>query len=251
MPENYYVPEPENQMAEQVERQETLGQYTAKTFGVMCLGLLVTFAIAFYLSNTFSGWFLLVRVLWALPEAVVNYLPLILAGAELVVVLVMSARVQSMSPTTAAVCFFLYAILNGLTFTFVFLAFELETLALVFGFTALYFGGMAVFGFLTKIDLSRLRTILLGGLIALIVVNLLMMFIPGLQVMDRVMCTIGVVIFLAFTAYDTQKLKAYYYGFQGDDAMLKKASVISALELYLDFINLFLYLLRLFGKRRN
>ena len=110
---------------------------------------------------------------------------------------------------------------------------------------------MAVFGYVTNIDLSRLRVILLGGLIFLIIMNLLMMFIPSLEVADRVVCTIGVVIFLGFTAYDTQKIKTFYNAFQGDDAMLKKASIISALELYLDFINMFLYLLRILGKSKR
>lgn len=236
MPENYYSPQPEDQMVQSVQRQETLGRYTAKTFGLMFLGLLVTFGLAAYLSMTFNGQFLLIRALYAFP-----YAHLVILVAQLIVVIAMSAMIHKLSPAAATVCFFVYSILTGLTFSLIFLAYEVPSLALVFGFTALYFGGMAVFGYFTKIDLSRLRVILLGGLIALIVANVLMMFIPSLQVMDRVLCSIGVVIFLAFTAYDTQKLKAFYYGFQGDDAMLKKASVISALELYLDFINLFLY----------
>ena len=77
------------------------------------------------------------------------------------------------------------------------------------------------------------------------------MFIPGLAAMDRAVCLIGIVVFLGYTAYDTQKIKAFYYGFQGDDAMLAKASIISALNLYLDFVNLFLYLLRFLGKKKN
>ena len=243
MSENIYPVQPEGQG---VARQQTLSQYTAKTFGIMFLGLLVTFGIAFYLSNTLSGILLMVRALSAVP-----YLHLIILVAELVVVIAMSAAIRKLSPAVATACFFVYSVLTGLTFGMIFLAYEVMSLALVFGFTALYFGGMAVFGYVTKIDLTRLRPILIGGLIALIVFNLLMLFIPGLQAADRIMCTIGVIIFLGFTAYDTQKIKAYYYGFQGDDAMLKKASVISALELYLDFINLFLYLLRIFGKSRD
>lgn len=242
MPENYDY----SSFDVGAQRQETLGRYTAKTFGIMFLGLLVTFAIAAYLSNTVSGFLLMVRALTAMP-----YLHLILLVAELVVVVVLSARIQKISPAGATACFFLYSVLTGLTFGMIFTAYDFGTLALIFGFTALYFGGMAVFGYLTKIDLSRLRPILVGGLIALIVMNLLMLFIPGLAAMDRVLCTVGVLIFLAFTAYDTQKIRRYYLGFQGDDAMLKKASVISALELYLDFINLFLYLLRIFGRSRD
>ena len=100
-------------------------------------------------------------------------------------------------------------------------------------------------------NLLGLRPILTGGLIFLIVGNLLMWFIPGLQAADQVMCSIGVIIFLAYTAYDTQKLQHLYESFAGDEVMLKKVSVFMALELYLDFVNLFLYLLRLFGKKKN
>lgn len=245
MPEDYYQPQ-DQQFDPAAQRQETLGQYTAKTFGIMFLGLLVTFALAAYLSMTFNGQFLLLRALYAFP-----YAHLVILVAQLIVVIAMSAMIHKLSPAAATACFFIYSILTGLTFSVIFLAYEVTSLVLVFGFTALYFGGMAVFGYLTHIDLSRIRSVLMGGLIAIIIANVLMLFIPGLQVMDRVLCTIGIILFLGFTAYDTQKIKAYYYGFQGDDAMLKKASVISALELYLDFINLFLYLLRLFGKSKD
>lgn len=243
MPENFYS---EQSQPFETQRQESLSHYTAKTFGMMCLGLLVTFAIAFYLSSTDSGFDLMARTLTAVPW--IHWAILI---AELVVVIAMSAMLRKISPVAATACFFIYAVLTGLTFGLIFTAYDLGTLALVFGFTALYFGGMAVFGFVTKIDLSRLRTLLLGGLIVLIIANVLMAIFHVGGVAEQVMCTVGVIIFLAYTAYDTQKIKAFYYGFQGDDAMLKKASTISALALYLDFINLFLYLLRIFGKNRD
>lgn len=224
----------------------SLGRYTVRTFGMMFLGLLVTFITAFFFSSTDLGVTLLVYGLMYIP-----YFHIILLVAQLVVVIAMSAMIHKLSPAAATACFFIYAVLTGMTFTFYFLLFDVASLILVFAATALYFGGMAVFGAVTKMDLSRIRTILIGGLIFLILFNVLMMFIPGLAVADRAMCTVGVVIFLAFTAYDTQKIKTFYTAFQGDEAMLKKASVISALELYLDFINLFLYLLRLFGKKKN
>ena len=131
----------------------------------------------------------------------------------------------------------------------IFLSYDLVTLLLVFAATSLYFGGMAVFGFVTHIDLSRMRSVLVGGLIFLILMNLLMFFIPGLAVADQILCTLGVILFLAYTAYDTQKIRSFYAAYQGDEVMLKKASIYSALQLYLDFINMFLYLLRIFGKR--
>lgn len=243
MSENYYTPqEPLSETAPAV----SLKRYTAQVFLIMFLGLMVSFALAFSLSCTFSGQLLVLQVWNAVP-----YLHIILLVAELVVVIAMTAMIQKLSPAAATVCFFVYAVLSGLTFVPIFIANDLGSLALIFGFTALYFGGMAVFGFFTSIDLSRMRTLLVGGLIFLIIANILMLFIPGLQVLDRVLCTVGVVVFLAYTAYDTQKIKTFYAAFQNDDAMLKKAAVISALQLYLDFVNLFLYLLRLFGKKRN
>ena len=138
-----------------------------------------------------------------------------------------------------------------MVFSAYFLIFQLPSLILVFAATALYFGGMAVFGYFTGIDLSRMRTVLFGGLIFLIIANLLMLLIPGLAVMDRVACTIGLIIFLGCTAYDTQKIKALYDHYSRDEIVLRKASIYSALQLYLGFVNMFLYVLRIFGKRRN
>lgn len=243
MPENFYEQE---KHLEQGLTGESLGRYTSKTFLLMFLGLLVTFGVAVFFSTTRAG-------LMTFYNAV-TYIPvfhLILLIAQLAVAIGMTAAIHKITPATATVFFFLYSALTGVTFTFYFIVFELPSLILVFAATALYFGGMALFGYFTNIDLSRMRAILLGGLVFLILANLLMMFIPGLEMVDQVICTIGVVIFLAYTAYDVQKIRAFYQAYQGDAAMLKKASVFSALQLYLDFVNLFVYLLRIFGKRRN
>lgn len=220
---------------------ESVGRYTAKTFLWMFLGLGVTFLTA--LGLVASG---LILQVFAIP-----YFHIILLVATLAVVFILSGRLHKMSVGTARAMFFVYAILNGVVFSVYFLLYDVFSLVLVFGATALYFGGMAVFGWVTKVDLSRIRNVLVGGLIFLIVFGLLSAFIPGLAVFDRILCLAGIAIFLAFTAYDTQKIKAYYAAFQGDEVMLKKASIISALQLYLDFINLFLYLLRILGRRRS
>ena len=243
MDNNFY----ENERAlEFGQSMDTMGRHTAKTFGLMALGLLVTFAVAFFFSGTYTGAYLLYSAATTIPA-----LHLVLLVAQLVVVIAMTAGLEKMSPTTATVCFFVYSALTGLTFTVYFILFELTSLILVFAATALYFGGMAVFGYFTKRDLLGMRSILLSGLIFLIVGNLLMLFIPSLQVADRVMCSLGVILFLVYTAYDTQKLQHLYQSFAGNEVMLKKVSVFMALELYLDFVNLFLYLLRLFGKKKN
>ena len=128
--------------------------------------------------------------------------------------------------------------------------FQMTSFILIFLLTALYFGALAAYGYLTKADLSRLGPILFSGLIFLVIFGLLSMFIPGLAAMDRAVCLIGIVVFLGYTAYDTQRIQAFYSYYSGYPDMLEKASIFSALQLYLDFINLFLYLLRFMGRRK-
>ena len=221
---------------------ETIGSYTAKTFLWMFLGLMITFGVAIWGYISMTTIYLLVYV---------PYSQIILLVAELAVVLFLSARIHRISVPVARVLFFLYAALNGIVFSAYFLLFDVASLVLVFAATAVYFGALAAYGYFTKADLSRLRPILIGGLIFLIAFGVLSLFIPGLDNLDRVVCLVGIAIFLGFTAYDTQKIRSYYQTFAGNPEMAKKASIISALELYLDFINLFLYLLRFMGKRRN
>lgn len=240
MNENFYEQERRQELGA-ARGAETVGRYTARTFFTMFLGLLATFLVAFGCYATGAIFYI-----FSIPG-----IQLILLAAELAVVFGMTAFLHRISTATATVFFFLYAVLNGVVFSAYFLLFRLPSLILVFAATALYFGGMAVFGYFTGIDLSRLRTVLLGGLIFLILANVLMLLIPGLAVLDRVACTIGLIIFLGFTAYDTQKIRAIYDQYSQDEIVLRKASIYSALQLYLDFVNLFLYVLRIFGKRRS
>ena len=216
-------------------RQDSISSYTAKTFGWMFLGLLTTFVLSIALYST-----------GAIFQLYNSLLPYVLMIAELVVVIYLSARVHKLSVSAARGLFFAYAALNAVTFSTLFALYSVSSLIFVFGMTALYFGIMAIYGAVTKSDLSRIRPVLLFGLIALLAMMLLSIFIPAL---NTGMCLIGVVIFVAFTAYDTQMIRRNYMMFQGNPELLQKASIISALQLYLDFINLFLYLLRLFGRR--
>ncbi|WP_295753615.1 Bax inhibitor-1/YccA family protein [uncultured Oscillibacter sp.] len=219
--------------------EEPIGVYTAKAFFWMFLGLLTTFAVAFFGYATGT-----ILYVFAIP-----YFHIVLLVVELGVVLFLSARLHTLQVGTARALFFVYAAVNGVVFSAYFLIFSMLSLILVFAMTAVYFGAMALYGYRTKTDLTRLRPILVGGLIFLIVCGLLSLFLP-LGMMDRVVCLIGIAIFLGFTAYDTQKIRALYDAYQGDQAMLERASIYSALQLYLDFINLFLYLLRFLGKKK-
>lgn len=232
----------EERAREQHGAVESVGSYTAKTFLWMFLGLLTTFVVAAVGYGSTLTLYML---------AYIPYSHIVLLVAELAVVFILSARIQRLSIPAARALFFLYAVLNGIVFSAYFLIFDVTSMILVFAATAVYFGALAAYGYVTKTDLTRLRPILVGGLIFLIAFGVLSLFIPGLASMDRIVCLVGIAIFLGFTAYDTQKIRHYYNAFSGNPELAQKASIISALQLYLDFINLFLYLLRFLGKRKN
>lgn len=219
----------------------TLNRYISRTFGWMFLGLLVTFALAWYMAA--SG--LVIRLLVTMPS-----LLMVLLVAELIVVLVFSARLHKQSVNVSRVLFFVYSILNGVVFSVYFVAFDVAAVVLVFGLTALFFGAFALYGRFTRTDLSRLRPLIFAGLIFLVISGLVLMLFD-ISALERLVCMVGIVIFLCATAYDTQKIKTNYQYFSHDAALLERASIYSALQLYLDFINLFLYLLRFLGASRS
>lgn len=223
----------------------TLNQYMTRTFVWMFAGLLVTFAVG--IATLYSP---LVYILFN------SGLYLVLCIAELVMVLVLSARIDKLRPSTATSLFFGYAVLNGINLSIIFAAYAFSTLVLAFLVGALYFGIMALYGSRTQKDLSSWGPMLSGALITLIIVGLLggllMFFMPGaFGMFDLILCAVSLVVFMAFTAYDVQKLKYYYSYFGGDAAMLHKSSIIGALSLYLDYINIFLYVLRILGRHRD
>lgn len=218
---------------------ETLSNYTAKTFLWMFAGLLVTFGVslAAYMSNI--GFYLLRS----------SFTFFGLAILEIVLVVALASRLHSMSVGSARGLFFLYAAVNGLVFSSYLWLYNMGDVLMAFGAAALYFGVMAAYGYLTKRDLTSWRTPLMVGLIVLLAVSVIgMFFMSGSSILFSVL---GIVIFSCYTAYDTQKIKALYFAYAGNEAMAKKASIYAALQLYLDFINLFLYLLRIFGRSRD
>lgn len=222
----------------------TLSELMSKSFGWMFAGLLVTFGVG--IGAVASG----------LIFPIINSgLFIFTSIAELVMVFVLSARVQKLQPSTATALFFGYAVLNGINLSSIFLVYDYGTLILAFLVGAVYFGVMAVYGNVTDRDLTGWGPKLMGGLVALIVCalmgSLLSMFGLNFGIADLLLCAVGLLIFMGLTAYDTQMLKYYYSYFGGDAAMLHKASIIGALNLYLDFINIFLYIVRMLGRRNN
>jgi FtsH-binding integral membrane protein len=168
---------------------------------------------------------------------------------ELLVVGYLGRNVFEMSPNQAVGAFAGYALLNGLTLGIIFMVYTAESIASTFFVTAATFGVMSIYGFVTGTDLSRWGNLLFMGLIGLVIASVVNMFWFN-SMLYWITTYVGVLLFVALTAYDTQKIKMLAFMGYGDENVDRKAAVWGALTLYLDFINLFLFLLRIFGRRR-
>ena len=171
--------------------------------------------------------------------------------AEVVLVIFLSARINKMSFATAGLMFAAYAILNGVTMSFIMLAYTAESIAQAFFVTAGTFGAMSLVGFFIKKDLSAMGRTLMMALIGLIIATIVNIFWQN-SMMASILNYAGVIIFVGLTAYDTQKIKVMLQQAQyaGISDQTNKLALMGSLTLYLDFINLFLYILRLFGNRK-
>lgn len=205
-----------------------------KVFMWMFIGLLITFLTGYVVSsndnmlyNIFSGgtYFILIII-------------------ELVLVIYLSARIHKMQVTTARIVFILYSFVSGLTFGSIFIVFKMSSIMLIFLITAILFGIFALIGRFTKLDLTKIGTILLMMLLGIVICTFVNVFLKN-DTLDLFVSYISIIVFLGFTAYDMQKIKMLSYEFDDED----KIAIIGALELYLDFINIFIDLLRIFGKR--
>lgn len=169
--------------------------------------------------------------------------------AELVIVMSVSAAINRLSLTAATLLFVLYSVLNGVTLSLIFMVYTLTSIASVFFITAGTFAVMAAYGYFTKRDLTSLGKLLLMALIGLIIASVVNIFFVKSSGFDLIVSYIGVLIFVGLTAYDTQKIKQMLAMQTDMGEGAQKVALMGALSLYLDFINLFLYLLRIFGRR--
>ncbi|MCE1187900.1 MAG: Bax inhibitor-1/YccA family protein [Ignavibacteria bacterium] len=214
--------------------------FLAKVYGWMGLGLLLTALVSIItVSNS------------AILEAVIGtrITFLLLLVAELGVVVFLSARINRMSSSAAAASFIIYAVLNGLTLSVIFLVYTASSIASTFITAAGMFAVMAVFGYTTKRDLNGMGSFMMMGLIGIVIASFVNIFLAS-SGLSWIISFIGVIVFTGLTAYDTQKLKAMAYVMTEGNEAAVKGSIFGALQLYLDFINLFLFLLRLLGDRR-
>lgn len=219
--------------------QSPLYKHVAKTYLWMLIGLAITFFVGMALNATN-----LIYAVYAMPMLFIALLV-----AQIILVVCLSSRITKMSVSACKGIFIGYSALTGITVGGVLAIYGAPVALLAFAVGALFFGSMAVAGLITKRDLSGFRSIILFGLIALIVMQVVNMFLR-LDSFDTMICFIGIALFLGITTYDSKKTKDYFYAFEHDQSMLDKVCIYSALNLYLDFINLFLYLVRLLGRRR-
>lgn len=169
--------------------------------------------------------------------------------AELALVIVLNMVLHKISFSLATAMFLAYSVINGVVMSSIFLCFTLSSIAQVFFITAATFGVMALYGHFTKTDLTRMGNLCLMGLFGIIIATVVNLFLES-STMQMVISYIGVLIFVGLTAYDSQKIKRLMMEQEQVDENSQKLAVVCALTLYLDFINLFLYLLRIFGDRK-
>ncbi len=212
-------------------------QYLSKVYGWMVGGLLLTAGTAWWVAST-----------PAVFEAIIGMM-LFLVLAEFGLVIFLSARIGKMSKNAAILSFLAFSFINGLTLSVILQIYTEESIYSTFIITAVMFGALSLYGFTTKKSLSGVGSFMFMGLIGIIVASIVNMFIAS-SALNFAISIIGVVVFAGLTAWDTQKLKEMYLIQEQGNDMATKGAIIGALTLYLDFINLFLFLLRLFGNRR-
>ena len=219
------------------EIDQGLRTYMLRVYNYMAIGLFITAIIAYFAAE--SGLYL------ALAQTPLIWLVML---APLGMVFYLSARITRMSFTSAQASFWIFSGLMGLSLSYIFLAYTGTSIARVFLITSGSFGALSLFGYTTKKDLSAWGSFLFMGLIGIILASIVNIFI-GSSGMQFGISVLGVLIFAGFTAYDTQQIKQIYY--QGDSADVSgRKAIMGALRLYLDFINLFILLIQLFGSRR-
>ena len=207
----------------------------AKVFLWMFIGLLITFGTSFYVSTQeFLAWNVLkLGWVWFI--------------IELAIVIFLAARITKMSSFTAKLSFALYSFVTGLMLSYIFIIFSLPSILLVFGAAALMFGVFGLYGYFTKVDLTKISSILAMGLVGIIIVSLINIFL-GNAMVDTIISIVGIVIFTLFVVYDIQKIKSFS---SFSNIPTDNLAIYGALQLYLDFINIFLHLLNLFGNSRD
>lgn len=221
-----------------INSDDGMSRFFSKVYLWMFVGLLISGGVAYYTSITpgmikfvYSGyaWILIL---------------------QLVVVILFSALRKKVSPTVAKLLFVLYSAISGLTLSSIFLVYKIQSVGIVFLSSALMFALLAVYGYITRQDLSSFGKILFFALLAIIIMSIVNIFV-GNGTLGIIISIVSIAVFLGLTAWDMQSLKSMYNYYSNDENELNKIAIYGALDLYLDFINIFLQLLNLFGNSKD
>ena len=216
-----------------------LRQYMLSIYNYMTVALVITGLVAFGISQSPDA----MRAIFGTP------LKWVVMLAPLGFVFLFSARIHAMTPSTAQMVFWAFAATMGLSMASIFLVFTGTSIARVFFITAATFGATSLYGYTTRTDLSKFGSFLFMGVIGIVLASLVNIFL-GSSALQFAISVIGVLLFTGLTAYDTQRLKELYADSYDRDS-LSRIAIMGALQLYLDFINLFTFLLQLLGQRNN
>ena len=224
-----------------------LRAHMLRVYNYMTVGLVLTGVTAWMVANTaLGGLFFQVSAGGRLGMTALGWIAFL---APLALVFALSFGISRMSVATAQLVFWVYAGLMGVSLSTIFLAYTMSSITQVFFITAATFGAMSLWGYTTNRDLTGMGSFLFMGLIGLVIASIVNIFLAS-SALGFAVSVIGVLVFTGLTAYDTQKIKEMYYA-ADDGTVAGRKAIMGALSLYLDFINLFLMLLRLFGQQRN
>jgi FtsH-binding integral membrane protein len=224
----------------QLDLSQNISVYLTKVYNWMAVALLLTGLVAYFTAQS-------EMMIQAIFGNRILFFGLIIG--ELALVGYISARINKLSSYNATLLFLAYTVLNGLTMAVIFMAYTSASISTTFIITAGTFGAMSLYGYYTKSDLTKIGSLAFMALIGIIIASVVNMFMNS-ELMSWIISYLGVAIFIGLTAYDTQKLKRIAInGFENEESM-EKSAILGALTLYLDFINLFLFLLRILGDRK-
>jgi len=227
------------------ELSASLNAFMTKVFGWLFMGLLLTAATSFIFISMLADETSLAFGLFANPAFFI-----VVVVAELILVFALSRTLTKIQAGTAKLMYGVYAVLNGITLSYILLVYAGAAVTQAFLMAAVFFGVMCLYGWFTKSDMTSVGRLLTVGLIVLILAMVINMFM-GSGTLDLIVCLAGVAIFVGLTAYDVQKIKNQYYTYAAasGEEMASKTAIMGALALYLDFINMFIFILRILGRR--
>lgn len=210
-------------------------QVFSKIFLWLCLGLLITFGVAYLVQDN---------------EPIINSIfnggnYIFIWIAEIVIAIILSFRIRKMNPIIATILYLIYTALTGLTFSTIFIVYKLTSIIYIFGITAIVLFVFGLFGYKTKLDLTKLSTFLMMGLLAVILLSVVSLFVESIA-LNLGLTIVSLLIFMVYIAYDIHVIKRNLYYTDNEDSL----AIYGAFQLYLDFINIFLDLLSLFGKEK-